>query len=184
MGDAKHFQNSSIAPITRHVVGKVEKSKMGKEKGQLSSHAIEEVGAAVAAAELLGDDVLRRGGVNPAVLALEHLGPREVLQEQHPHRPSSHAANSNRSGKRQEIPFPGPKSAIEQRETAWPLDPVKSRIGRMGGGCLARSPWMWGGIGPAAVDSGGGFGWGEEWGWESLGDEQMALSWRWFLSFW
>jgi len=43
--------------------------------------AVEEIGAAAAAAELLGHDGGRRRRVHPAVLALEHLGPRERLHE-------------------------------------------------------------------------------------------------------
>lgn len=39
----------------------------------------------MAAAEVLGQDGARRRRVHPALLALEHLGPRERLHEQEPH---------------------------------------------------------------------------------------------------
>lgn len=121
----------------------------------------------MAATELLGHDVVRRRRVNPAELALEHLGPREVLHEQHPHPPSPLLPESNSAEAAAAEDSPPPtKSAIEQdelREAERPLKPYQipnRENGRSGSRLLGPIAMDGGGIGAAAAESSGGFGWG------------------------
>lgn len=79
------------------------------------AHMIEEVGAAGAALELLGDDGVLGRGVDAASPALEHPVPVQSLHEQQPHPPTNTTIPKKRTKTSRSMMDQNPRNAREDQ---------------------------------------------------------------------